>query len=842
MPLTNSTLWTDQKIDATVNRRFVLDQLKPEEQLLVDTSLAFGHGLTDNTYLDWILERAKRLFLILVDIDLPDQIFGLVDQSYDDGDLPIAIDAVKNLKLSYHPDTALDKRFHKTQFKFLVKSIKEGDHTHYASGETIPVENLGFHVDLPVLGGDSLEKVRLSGIDSKVFAQKKITLGGRNGASEVNVLREVAILKRLKHEHLVSFYASYATPSAAYVLLAPAAEHTLKSFVQDPPKTFEALPKLTRREIIVNWPHCLANGLAWLHSHNQHHGAIRPSNVFIDNEYRICLGQFAALELIRSQEKTSEVEIYQYAPPEKWKRSAKVQSSGSAKVSGHSGGRTARKAPAGKEPTFAFTRPDTSDSRSSGRSSGRASAASRSPVLPFDRMTTNSGSGSSMSPPLSTISEGSGRASSQGAPIPSRTGRTSTRSQPPRSKSSKAKETKLPFRNTPPSPKPQNGISDLIQSSPISPYSSSSNKSSNSGSLRTIRPDLPDPIAVPGSDVRAAVVQTWNSDEYNTFFSDIFALGAISIEIVSFFCKRTSANFAKHRSAKNRTAGRGGGLADSSFHANLEQVKSWCKMLEDDAKKKAKKEDGQAFAAVKPMLAILAQCIERDPEHRAQAGELQEQLSDCIWKYANVRTPHCTAKFDSDAYSYQKNGRPVGANLPKLDTSFGSPTSNVAQNDFSPHQIPQIPNRNPRRLYSNQSIAEDHRPEVSPQETFIPDDRLPLHYQQYLTSDRSSTGRPYVPARSSSRQPPPAQSPSFEYSSSPSRPSNFYSSPPSAATSMSSFSNPHASSIFQQGSQGLDGNATYNVVDAHPGKLWDPTTSFRSKLRESAMRRWPLQG
>ncbi|KAL9618848.1 MAG: hypothetical protein Q9160_006507 [Pyrenula sp. 1 TL-2023] len=838
MPLTNSTLWTDQKIDATVNRRFVLDQLKPEEQLLVDTSLAFGHGLTDNTYLDWILERAKRLFLILVDIDLPDQIFGLVDQSYDDGDLPIAFDAVKNLKLSYHPDTALDKRFHKTQFKFLIKSIKEGDHTHYASGDTIPVENLGFRVELPVLGGDSLEKVRLSGIDSKVFAQKKITLGGRNGASEVNVLREVATLKRLKHEHLVSFYASYATPTTAYVLLTPAAEHTLKSFVQDPPKTFEALPKLTRREIIVNWPHCLANGLAWLHSHNQHHGAIRPSNIFIDNEYQICLGQFAALELICSQERASEVEAYQYAPPEKWKRSATVQSSGSAKVSGHSGGRTTRKAPSGKEPAFTFSRPDTSDSRSS----GRASAASKSPVLPFDRMTTNSGSGSSMSPPLSTISEGSGRASSQGAPNSSRTGRTSTRSQPPRSKSSKAKETKLPFRNTPSSPKPQNGISDLIQNSPISPYSSSSNKSSNSGSLRTIRPDLPNPIAVPGSDVRAAVVQTWDSDEYNTFFSDIFALGAICIEILSFFCKRSYANFARHRSAKNRTAGRGGGLADSSFHANLEQVKSWCKILEDDAKKRAKKEDGQAFAAVKPMLAILAQCIERDPEHRAQAGELQEQLSDCIWKYANVRTPHCTAKFDSDAYSYQKNRRLPGASLPKLDTSFGSPTSNVAQNDLAPHQIPQIPDRNPRRLHTNQPIEEDYRSEVSPQETFISEDRLPLHYQQFLTSDRSPATRPYVPARSSSRQPPLTQSPSFEYSSSPSRPSNFYSNPPSATTSMSSLSNSQSSSAFQRGFQKSNSNTGYNAMDAHPGKLWDPTTSFRSKLRESAIRRWPLQG
>lgn len=826
MPLASSTWWTDQKIDATVSRHFVLDQLKPEEQQWIDRSLSFGDGLTDNTYLDWILERAKRLFLILVDIDLPDQIFGLVDESYDDGDLPIASEAVKSLKLSYHPDAAVDKRFYKTQFKFLIKSIKEGEHTYYTPGETIPVENLGFNIGLPILGGENLEKVRLSTDGPNIFAQRKISLGRRSKVNEADILREIGSLKRLRHEHLVSVYASYATQDTAFVLLTPVAEYTLKSFMQDMPKPFETLPKVTRYETIINWPHCLSNGLAWLHAHNQHHGAIRPSNIFVDNEFRIYLGQFDAYDSVRSHDKANEVEVYQYAPPEKWKRNAAVQSTGSAKVSGHSGGRTARKAPTGKSVAPMLARPNTSDSRSEGSVKTTSSA----PGSLLEALTIKSGSGSSGSPPLSTISEGSVRGNTPRSPITSRAGRTSSRSQPPRSKSAKTKEVRLPFQNTPASPKTKNGISGLMTISEPSSYSSSSNHSSsnhssNSGSFRTLKPNLPDPIAAPASDVRAAVVQTWDSDEYNSYFSDIFALGAVCIEILSFFCKRTYANFARHRSAKNRTAGRGGGLADASFHANLGQVQSWCKILEDDAKKKAKKEDKQAFAAVKPMLAILAQCIEREPEHRLQAGEVQDQLSDCIWKYANVRTLHCTSKVEAEPFTPSEDIQSPGMDVSRFD--FARVRSNGSQSGDAPG----IPNRNPRRLTSERRPAE-----VSPRKPMGDpsnhDDLLPLHYQQFLSSDKAAPVRPYIPTRSSSRQTPPPT------------PSDLYTHSPLAASSTSMASYDFQITTYPPDiSRRPNGKGGLSPGDAHPGRLWDPAAPSisKTKLREKAAMPWSPQ-
>ena len=68
--------WTDERIKAKITRSFVVSKLRGEEREFLDRPLAFGEGLTDDTYMEWILGRAKRLFMILAEIGVPDQIFG----------------------------------------------------------------------------------------------------------------------------------------------------------------------------------------------------------------------------------------------------------------------------------------------------------------------------------------------------------------------------------------------------------------------------------------------------------------------------------------------------------------------------------------------------------------------------------------------------------------------------------------------------------------------------------------------------------------------------------------------------------------------------------------------
>ncbi|KAK3953919.1 hypothetical protein QBC32DRAFT_386343 [Pseudoneurospora amorphoporcata] len=87
--------------------------------------------------------------------------------------------------------------------------------------------------------------------------------------------------------------------------------------------------------------------------------------------------------------------------------------------------------------------------------------------------------------------------------------------------------------------------------------------------------------------------------------ADIFALSCIILDILSFLVfKRQNGvrAFAAHRAAnpKHKSPGRGGALPDSSFHRNLDQVKSWTAELVSEAEEKvaASKKKKHTFGAI----------------------------------------------------------------------------------------------------------------------------------------------------------------------------------------------------------------------------------------------------
>lgn len=92
--------WSDERIRSTVDQAYIEKELASKK--LIDRLhhvLAFGDGLTDNAYLDWILDRSSRLFLILNHIGVPAKIFEVIDKSLDDNDLPLSQDALWELNL-----------------------------------------------------------------------------------------------------------------------------------------------------------------------------------------------------------------------------------------------------------------------------------------------------------------------------------------------------------------------------------------------------------------------------------------------------------------------------------------------------------------------------------------------------------------------------------------------------------------------------------------------------------------------------------------------------------------------------------------------------------------------
>ena len=624
MPAKASTWWTDDRIDRTLNRDYVLAQLQADERELLKQSLCFGDGLTDDTYIDWILTRARRLFLILVHIGLPDQIFGLVDESYDDQDLPISLNAVQGLRLAQVRDKSLERRFYKTQFEYLVQDIKEGDHVRYNAQERIPVEPDASKAGIVPVSKDGVRAVRLASDRSKVYAQRRVVLDqAPSYHAEADVLAEIASLKRLKNQHLVSVFGSYLDKDSIYVLFNPASEFNLKSFIGDTPKQFDALPKSHRREIVICWPHCLASGLAWLHARGKHHGAIWPTNVHIDDKYRIFLGEMDAYNIVGPSPKVGDIEAYQYAAPERWKRGAAMQTTAPAKLALHSGGRTAHRA---TESLATLHSPTTSQSPATNRSSWTSDT-----VPGLSRVDTANPT-STTYPFVPSTKAMSSR--SAGVHPRRRTGRyaastVSSQSSGSRSPPSHAiSHPSIPTKNTRP------------WRSTMTPTQAPSTVSSHQSSDNT-RSVLPDPTAVAAPEVRMAVVQTWQSAQYDPQPADIFALAAIVTDILTFLCKRTAGAFSRFRSAKNRTAGRGGGLADASFHANISQVIHWMTRLQQDARKKARKDEGKALGAVSPVLEVVKLCLVKDPDDRLRAEELEKRLGDCIWRNANIQKLHC---------------------------------------------------------------------------------------------------------------------------------------------------------------------------------------------------------
>ena len=88
--------WTNDKVDALVTSEYILEKLGPKHLVKLHMPIAFGQGLTNDTYLDWIISYCKRLFLILEDIGCPENIFKIIDKSLDDSDLYVILLIIKD--------------------------------------------------------------------------------------------------------------------------------------------------------------------------------------------------------------------------------------------------------------------------------------------------------------------------------------------------------------------------------------------------------------------------------------------------------------------------------------------------------------------------------------------------------------------------------------------------------------------------------------------------------------------------------------------------------------------------------------------------------------------------
>ncbi|KAG0652477.1 Spindle assembly checkpoint kinase [Hyphodiscus hymeniophilus] len=508
----STTMWWDEeRIESTVTRQFVLSKLRPDEAERLDQPLGFGDGLTDDTYWDWIESKSKRIFLILVDLDVPDQIFGVIDDSWDDDDLPVPLDQVERLQLTFSKDEKLEKKFFYRQFTYLLRNIPKGENVYYDDEEVVPLELAEKRPVGAVTGltHSSVDKVHLPGRPDDVFIRRRIPLGAAPGQMPpAEFLSGIEAMKAIEHEHLTCLWASYIHQGCGYLLLTPANDSTLKAFLTVTPQSMKIMAKQDRRILLLNWIHCLADALAFLHRQGLSHRNIKPSNIMLDVDNHIFLGDtgiFTPSNLSTGEKRGFDKETYDYSAPEQ----------------------------APRPPTTV-------------------------PIhLPVSRPSTTRSINGSLYPTIT---------------------------------------------------------------------SPTANSSPDTASIQTT----------------STSSQNSNAPKHDPQKSDVYSLGAIFLEIITFLLKRASRNFASHRSAKNKTPGRGGGLPDSSFHKNRAQVEGWMAMLAKDA---SKKED-KVFRGLNHILALVEKMLSPNPEERPTAQMVQERLYTILSEHSGLGAPlaGCTGK------------------------------------------------------------------------------------------------------------------------------------------------------------------------------------------------------
>jgi serine/threonine protein kinase len=588
--------WTEERILAKVTSEFVSSKLKPEERGQLGQQVAFGNELTDFTYIDWILTKAKRLFLILVEIGVPDQIFAVLDNVWDDTDLPIPLCDVEKLALSYRTDENINRKFYSVQFQFLLRPLIQDSHIQYGTNEVTPLEYV--HRLPPAAALQSWLRMHLPKVPNVIYVRRKVNLGTSteqvDETLEAQFKADIQKSRLVQHKHVSNVWASYTHKGTGYFLTTFEAEHTLKSFIDF--RSAASLQKLTRNqrnEIFLIWLHCLADALASIHQAGLQHTAITPSNILVDGRNQIAFSDIGSLKSFQTDKKADPAEIYNYGAPENHGNNNLpfLNTSPDIVVKMNS-------------PSIFHKHKRSVDSGISSKAQSRQS--NRSSVY-------STASSPDMSPPGLQTPSASSMSSMDSPHTPTYD---TSPTQPSR----------------PPPPLPKDDI-----------YLKQAAALADTMNLFNVRHShVPTPPLTPGLPREVPA-------EFRAQQADIFSLGCVFLDILTYMVKKKLGDFIKHRTTKRKadappTPGSTSKQSsphhtktDSSFQYNLSKVIAWTEQLQTEA---AIQQD-PTFRAIPRLIRLVRCMISPDPASRPNAAEVRERLFDILIGHAGIEDVCC---------------------------------------------------------------------------------------------------------------------------------------------------------------------------------------------------------
>lgn len=309
--------WTENRIHSKIDIKYITSCFRGFDKDLLEQPVGHGEDLTDDTYLTWILHRARRWLLILVQVKRVERIFDLIDHGWQDEDLPLDKCDVERLGLDQEKNEQLNRKFYEAQFQYLLRPIKKGTHVEYGPNEHIPME---YYFTMPHAASlKRWSRVHFPDQPTKLYTRRHFDLldDEKTAQNELDFLQDVQRTRSLPHEHICRIWASYTSEGSGYTLTDFVPGHTMRSFLEtrNPPQ-FSNLSREKRPLLLFRWMHCLADTVAFLHNRGEHHGAIRPTNILIDEDNHIAFSDLGRLRTFMKDKIASKQDNRDYSAPE----------------------------------------------------------------------------------------------------------------------------------------------------------------------------------------------------------------------------------------------------------------------------------------------------------------------------------------------------------------------------------------------------------------------------------------------------------------------------------------------------------------------------------------------
>lgn len=243
-------------------------KIRPLRDFYDEADIQQVSGLLETCHKGW--GQMAKLYVILSIVRPTGNVLELIDKlisrNVTDYKLPINNDDLSDF--FENPGDLV--RFGQEQRRVLSETLyfKNPDEHHNLRSND-PWGNLKKIEELGSGGSGVVYKVQ-NGYNGQIYALKQIDRSKRKAAEELNML------KRVRHQNIVSFVGSFTSPNYLGLLMEPAADYNLSKYLS------EAESDDSKRLLLLGYFGCLLDALHYLHNEAYvRHNDIKPHNILV---------------------------------------------------------------------------------------------------------------------------------------------------------------------------------------------------------------------------------------------------------------------------------------------------------------------------------------------------------------------------------------------------------------------------------------------------------------------------------------------------------------------------------------------------------------------------------